>query len=1128
MGALKPHVLQDALTIQNALVFDKFPHGESKSKSKSSAETDVQSTVPEIPLNGCYEDFSHDFSSAFHSPLMYWDCSSESISSDPNILNTIQRQSTRQTKLNLTLLPTSVFSGKSFNGQRLVKADGIVLTLFEKSPSPGASRWDLRMMKLATNYPDRWSFYPQSGINTNSQLNAYSRELISLRDLCLLIIAYAGMLCFLIYKLRATLAVKSRIGLVATVITEMVISILASFTICGLLGIDLSWVPQETYPFVVFVMGLENMLRLMNAVVEQPEQVELTKRIASALGRVGHLSLAVAAQNLIILWILSIVFNPGVRAFCVFAGVALSFDFFFHLIFFTAVLSVDVRRMELQEFIDKANMRSQGQQKLSGRQYWLPALIQGKTGLSFRAAGSSITGLFVLYVYMRFPNSDGIFSRVSHSVHGLLHVLHRGKELESNGHSYSPQINQARSPQSWLKLQDHQTSQEVLEFVKPGAHTMIARVYDPMIMVIKGSDRGRVSDPGVFHVSWQTISEQILPLLFFIGIFLGLVLALMDYLLWDSRSVQDGQTRQSGMIQVQRLQQGNFDVKKLASSPKGHIVCKCLDYSMNLYMFDSTTQSYLVESLPTPSDRGLRNVSRLAISDNGECIAALADEGAQRLYIWTLHGSTGYHISRVDLDWSWGEPIHFSLTGEKDCHLAVVSRSGKLIYCSANSVCSAIDDASKGLIEHQISEDFARSAILAKPYIVVVCRDGQIFMSKTSSYVPDKAQRNGQQKSPSIILNSPILILSDFDPRIALHDEEEPIRELFLVPGLSVLVAMRFPSRQFQLIDLHSRQLICSIKPPHQPLLSTVRFFHSTPQECPKCKSPAIRTFSFVYTDGESQNCIIFTFTANNSESSLICLKSTNSGEDRGCDGVASAVTSEVQVVNPGKWQVTGHQSILGVRQKIAKDTSKALTKFSARSFKPSTKDFSKVASKAGIKIAESSLTDRSNKHFARSGKDRFSPASDSESSLKAYIGASVTSATETSRAVLRHRLATAPISVPEPRPSRTSHLVSKEIVRQWEAWTVSPTTPEETKSLSPQDGDLFMPDHGVMARVGARSIAATFGETILVITVGDKIEEEVLKEWEKPSDHSRFREMPRRRRIPPPRGSDEFSPGPM
>jgi hypothetical protein len=41
---------------------------------------------------------------------------------------------------------------------------------------------------------------------------------------------------------------------------KLFISIFASFSICGILQIDLARIPDAAYPFVVLVIGLENML----------------------------------------------------------------------------------------------------------------------------------------------------------------------------------------------------------------------------------------------------------------------------------------------------------------------------------------------------------------------------------------------------------------------------------------------------------------------------------------------------------------------------------------------------------------------------------------------------------------------------------------------------------------------------------------------------------------------------------------------------------------------------------------------------------------------------------------------------------------------------------------------------
>ena len=148
---------------------------------------------------------------------------------------------------------------------------------------------------------------------------------------------------------------------------------------------------------------MKQRFRLVNAVLAYPPESPAIHRIAGALGDVGHLALASACQNFFILRVLSRVVSPGVASFCTFAAVALIFDFFFHLTFFVAVLSVDVRRMELQDSIDRVNLarRNNGIPR-AGRQSWIEALLQGRLPISSRLAGSAVSICFVLVMNMHF------------------------------------------------------------------------------------------------------------------------------------------------------------------------------------------------------------------------------------------------------------------------------------------------------------------------------------------------------------------------------------------------------------------------------------------------------------------------------------------------------------------------------------------------------------------------------------------------------------------------------------------------------------------------------------------------------------------------------------------------------
>jgi len=215
MRALDAKVLQDALIIQNALIYDDFPPLDTPHLPE------YTSTPQNGPVGACSVEDPNDITWGFHSPLMYWNCSATAIANDRTILKTIQEQSSSRSYLNMTLRPTSVFAGKSFKGHRLVAADALVITMFDKSTTTTATRWDARLVKLAAEHSKTWSFYPESGTMTRSQLYEFKFESVSFTDEALLILAYLAMFAFLAYRLQSTRAVKSQVGLIATIITEV-------------------------------------------------------------------------------------------------------------------------------------------------------------------------------------------------------------------------------------------------------------------------------------------------------------------------------------------------------------------------------------------------------------------------------------------------------------------------------------------------------------------------------------------------------------------------------------------------------------------------------------------------------------------------------------------------------------------------------------------------------------------------------------------------------------------------------------------------------------------------------------------------------------------------------------------
>lgn len=211
MKAVDHKVLKEALDIQDSILGDRTACLPPTLNSTRHGDGQNPSPPPTI----------EELTWGFHSPLIFWNCSSDLIESDKDLLDTINKQSTRRSLFNITLRPSSVFAGKSFAKNKLTAADALVITLFDRV-GPGVSQdWKTRFAQLADGAPHRWSIYPENSQVTRSRLYQFQFKPMSFQDDCLLFIAYALMLAYVLVSLRKLRAFKSKFGLGLTVFTEV-------------------------------------------------------------------------------------------------------------------------------------------------------------------------------------------------------------------------------------------------------------------------------------------------------------------------------------------------------------------------------------------------------------------------------------------------------------------------------------------------------------------------------------------------------------------------------------------------------------------------------------------------------------------------------------------------------------------------------------------------------------------------------------------------------------------------------------------------------------------------------------------------------------------------------------------
>ena len=100
---------------------------------------------------------------------------------------------------------------------------------------------------------------------------------------------------------------------------------------------------------------MENILIITKAVISTNPGLDIKYRIAEGLAKEGR----ALTKNLITILVLVILgiftFNYAMKEFCIIALVGLLCDYFLHITFFTTVLSIDLRRMELTELSFHSN-----------------------------------------------------------------------------------------------------------------------------------------------------------------------------------------------------------------------------------------------------------------------------------------------------------------------------------------------------------------------------------------------------------------------------------------------------------------------------------------------------------------------------------------------------------------------------------------------------------------------------------------------------------------------------------------------------------------------------------------------------------------------------------------------------
>ncbi|XP_053569674.1 sterol regulatory element-binding protein cleavage-activating protein isoform X2 [Bombina bombina] len=279
------------------------------------------------------------------SPANFWQNSREQFSRDPDLIRTIQQHEPKTLQTSATLkdllfgVPGKQSGVSLYNRKRIVSYT--VTLALRKYDAKFLSSLRSRLRKL----------HPNTNCTVKGEhiVHVHFKEEIGIAELIPLVTTYIILFAYIYFSTRKIDLVKSKWGLALAAVVTVLSSLLMSVGLCTLFGLTPTLNGGEIFPYLVVVIGLENVLVLTKSVVSTPVDLEVKLRIAQGLSNESWSIMKNMATELGIILIGYFTLVPAIQEFCLFAVVGLVSDFFLQMFFFTTVLSIDIRRMELAD-----------------------------------------------------------------------------------------------------------------------------------------------------------------------------------------------------------------------------------------------------------------------------------------------------------------------------------------------------------------------------------------------------------------------------------------------------------------------------------------------------------------------------------------------------------------------------------------------------------------------------------------------------------------------------------------------------------------------------------------------------------------------------------------------------------
>uniref|UniRef100_A0A2S2R9A3 Niemann-Pick C1 protein n=1 Tax=Sipha flava TaxID=143950 RepID=A0A2S2R9A3_9HEMI len=173
-------------------------------------------------------------------------------------------------------------------------------------------------------------------------------------DISTIAISYLVMFLYIVFTLGKSKIVLSFFG-----ILFVIASVACSVGFYGLIGVPLSLIVLEVIPFIVLAVGVDNIFLIIRTYqfMDMKEEELVPDFVGRVLSKIGPSIFITTVAEITCFFIGSLSDMPVVKAFALYAAMALVFNFFFQISCFVGLLAMDAKRdTDMQEMKEPSFM----------------------------------------------------------------------------------------------------------------------------------------------------------------------------------------------------------------------------------------------------------------------------------------------------------------------------------------------------------------------------------------------------------------------------------------------------------------------------------------------------------------------------------------------------------------------------------------------------------------------------------------------------------------------------------------------------------------------------------------------------------------------------------------------------